>query len=253
MIPFVCVATRCRDSSRGANQSESDADATARAPTHFTTTRRVIDGDTWRVDELSPSNNDLTLRTYDESAERWMSDRRRSGSWFEVVSLIDAMASDLRVSAHVLELGSASGVEAKVMESRGLSVRRSDATPAFVEALRRAGHDVDRLNVITDDLGGPWDAIFANAVFLHLEREDFARVLQKSYRATTEEGLLVFTVKEGVGDEWVTKKLNGPRHFTYWSAPDLIEFIGNSPWTLRSLRYVDGDVDQWLFCICAKS
>jgi hypothetical protein len=55
-----------------------------------------------------------------------------------------------------------------------------------------------------------------------------------------------------VGAEWVTKKLNGPRHFTYWSEPDLVAVIHDSPWTLRSIHRVDGDVDQWLFCICAK-
>jgi hypothetical protein len=205
------------------------------------------------VEEQSASANDLTLRTYDESADVWMNDSRRSGSWFEVVSLIDSMVANLRAHALVLEVGSASGEEANVMESRGLAVRRSDATPAFVEALRRAGHEADQLNVITDDLGGPWDAIFANAVFLHLERFDFARVLAKSFDATTAEGLLVFTLKEGVGTEWVTKKLNGPRHFTYWSEPDLVAFIEDSPWTLRSIHHVDGDVDQWLFCICAKA
>jgi len=205
------------------------------------------------VHEHSASANDLTLRTYDESADLWLNDSRRSGSWFEVVSLIDAMVANLRAHALVLEIGSASGEEANVMESRGLAVRRSDATPAFVEGLRRAGHEADQLNVILDDLGGPWDAIFANAVLLHLERLDFARVLEKSFDATTGEGLLVFTLKEGVGAEWVTKKLNGPRHFTYWSESDLVAVIDASPWTLRSMRHVDGDVDQWLFCICSKA
>jgi hypothetical protein len=205
------------------------------------------------VDQPPASTNDLTLRTYDESAELWMSDSRRAGSWSEVVALIDEMVAHLPARALVLEIGSASGEEAKVMESRGLVVRRSDATPAFVDALRRDGHEVDQLNVIRDDLAGPWDAVFANAVFLHLERGDFTRVLEKSFAATTAEGLLVFTLKEGVGDEWVTKKLNGPRHFTYWSESDLVAALEASAWTMRSLRHVDGDVDQWLFCICAKS
>jgi len=205
------------------------------------------------VDEQSLDANEVTLRTYNETSEQWMNDARRSGSWFEVVSLIDDMAAILRAHALVLEIGSAAGEEAKVMESRGLDVRRSDATPAFVHELRRAGHTVDQLNVITDDLGGPWDAIFANAVFLHLERVDFARVLEKCFAATTSEGLLAFSLKEGVGAEWVTKKLDGPRHFTYWSEPDLRAFIESSPWSLRSLRHVDGNVDQWLFCICTKS
>jgi hypothetical protein len=205
------------------------------------------------VEEDAASANDVTLSTYNDSAELWIKGDRRSGSWSEVVSLIDDMVANLPAHAFVLEIGSAAGQEAKVMESRGLSVRRSDATPAFVAALRRAGYEADQLNVIADSLGGPWDAIFANAVFLHLEREDFARVLEKAFDATTREGLLVFSLKEGVGTQWETKKLNGPRHFTYWREPDLVAFIENSPWMLRSMRHVVGDVDQWFFCICAKS
>jgi hypothetical protein len=209
------------------------------------------DGDTGMMDER-PSANDLTLRTYHESADTWINDSRRSGAWVEVVSLIDEMVESLRAGARVLEIGSASGVEAEVMESRGLVVQRSDATPAFVDALRREGHDADQLNVLNDDLGGPWDAIFANAVFLHLERSDVARVLVKTFEATGDDGLLVFTLKEGEGEEWVTKKLNGPRHFTYWSESDLVAVLASSPWTLRSVRHVDGQVDQWLFCTCTK-
>ncbi len=68
----------------------------------------------------------------------------------------------------MLEIGSATGRDAAVLEARGLKVRRTDATPAFVDRLRADGVAADVLNVITDELGGPWDAIYAGAVFLHL-------------------------------------------------------------------------------------
>jgi hypothetical protein len=204
------------------------------------------------VDDETPSANEVTLRSYQAAAELWAANRRTSGAWFEVVAMIDEMTTLLPDGASVLEIGSALGEEADVMSSRGLAVRRSDATPAFVAGLRAQGHDVDTLNVITDDLGGPWDAIFANAVFLHLTRDELARVFEKTFAATSREGLLVFSLKEGDGSAWVSAQLNVPRHFTYWRRDELETFLEASPWALRSLRQVDGDVDQWLFCICAK-
>ena len=38
------------------------------------------------------------------------------------------------------------------LEERGLSVRRTDVTPGFVELLRSRGHEADVLDPLTDDL-----------------------------------------------------------------------------------------------------
>lgn len=204
------------------------------------------------MDERSPDANAVTLHSYHAAADIWLNDMKRAGAWFEVIQLINEMADLLPSGASVLEVGSARGDEADVMESHGLHVQRSDATPAFVGYLHAAGKVAVALNVLTDDLGGPWDAIFANAVFLHVDRPSFRLVLEKTFSATKDPGLLIFTLKEGVGSAWVTNKLDQPLHFTYWGEEELVAFLEASPWTLHSMRYVDGEVDQWFFCICVK-
>ncbi len=80
----------------------------------------------------------------------------------------------------VLELGSGPGREATVLERLGATVRRTDGTPAFVERLRAAGHDAHVLDARRDPLGGPYDAVFANAVLLHLSRPDLQALLGRA-------------------------------------------------------------------------
>jgi 2-polyprenyl-3-methyl-5-hydroxy-6-metoxy-1,4-benzoquinol methylase len=206
--------------------------------------------ETHEVDNSAPDDNALTLQTYEVAADEYARRNRETGAWSEVVQLIDESAALLPKGATVLEIGSGAGTEADVLSSRGLRVQRTDATLAFVEIVRATGHDAQHLNVVTDDLGGPWDCVFANAVFLHLSREQFRVVLVKTSLSVRLNGLLVFTLKEGDGDEWSSRRFNLPRHFTYWREESLRPYIAESPWELVSLRRVESELDDWLFCIC---
>jgi predicted TPR repeat methyltransferase len=206
--------------------------------------------ETHEVDNSAPDDNSLTLQTYEIAANEYARRNRETGAWSEVVQLIDESAALLPKGATVLEIGSGAGTEADVLESRGLRVQRTDATLAFVEIVRASGHDARLLNVVADDLDGPWDCVFANAVFLHLSREQFRDVLVKTSLSVRLNGLLVFTLKEGDGDEWSSRRFNLPRHFTYWREERLRPSIAESPWELISLRRVESELDDWLFCIC---
>jgi 2-polyprenyl-3-methyl-5-hydroxy-6-metoxy-1,4-benzoquinol methylase len=202
------------------------------------------------VDTPAPDDNSLTLQTYEVAAHEYARRNRETGAWSEVVDLIDEIAALLPKGATVLEIGSGAGTEADVLASRGFKVQRTDATRAFVDIVRASGHDARLLNVVTDDLGGPWHCVFANAVFLHLGREQFRDVLVKTSLSVRPNGLLVFTLKEGDGDEWSSTRFNLPRHFTYWREESLHPYIAASPWELVSLRRVESELDDWLFCTC---
>src|SRR3954451_4009810 len=80
-----------------------------------------------------------TVRAYDASAADY-----RDGSQDlpeDVVATIGRFAAHLRPSARVLEIGSGSGRDARALEDAGLSVRRTDITPAFVRLLQDSGYD----------------------------------------------------------------------------------------------------------------
>jgi hypothetical protein len=86
-------------------------------------------------------------------------------------------------------------------------VTRSDATRAFVDRLRAAGHQAQLLDLRHDDLGGPYDAVLADAVLLYLSRDQFQHAPGRIRRGSAPAGLLAMTLKEGDGEGWSTAKL----------------------------------------------
>ena len=153
---------------------------------------------------------------------------------------IEAFAQVLPAGARVLEIGSAGGRDAALMEQLGLRVRRTDITPAFVDLLREQGHEADLLDPLTDELrspAGPYDGVWANASLLHVARADLGTVLERLRHATRTGGLLRLSVKEGDGEGWSTHgSVPAPRHFTFWRADALRDVVVAAGWTEVDVR-----------------
>jgi SAM-dependent methyltransferase len=153
---------------------------------------------------------------------------------------IEAFAERLGRGARVLEIGSGGGRDARLMEDHGLRVRRTDITPAFVALLREQGVDADLVDPLVDDLSspdGPYDAVWANASLLHVERSHLATVLTRVAAVTRTGGVLRVSVKEGDGEGWSTHGLvSNPRHFTYWRDEPLRDVTTGAGWTDVDIR-----------------
>ena len=154
-------------------------------------------------------DNAATLRTYEQAAQLYRERSARSALDDGLIDLVTTHAPD---GAHVLEIGSGPGFDADVLEERGFRVRRTDATAAFVEMQRAQGHEADLLDVRTDDVGGPYDVVFAQAVLLHIDRAELPGVLARLSAAVRPGGLLAVSLKEGDGEEWSSHKVE-LRHF----------------------------------------
>jgi methyltransferase family protein len=193
---------------------------------------------------------DVTLATYEAAADTYR--RHDPPLQGPLLTFLDLLVSRLARAARVLELGSGTGRDARYLESRGLTVIRSDAAAAFLELLRVDGHDARKLDIRTDPFGGPYDAVYANAVFLHLRRPDFPRVLVRARDAVVEGGLLAFTLKEGDGEGWSTAKLELPRHFTYWRGPAVLSALAESGWAVLSVDRAQGRLEPWLHVMAER-
>jgi SAM-dependent methyltransferase len=197
-------------------------------------------------DAATTDPDDVTIATYEASAERYRA--RHPGAGEALTGYLDRFAA-LVGTGRVLELGSGTGWDAAYLEGRGVRVERTDVTPAFLDMLRADGHEARLLDARTDDLGGPHDGILADAVLLHLSREQFADVLARARRAIGPTGALAITLKEGDGEGWSDAKLSLPRHFTYWRAPDVRVELARAGWETVSLEHVDGHYEPWLYVI----
>ena len=165
---------------------------------------------------------------------------------------LEAFATRMGGGARVLEIGSGGGRDAVAMEELGLSVRRTDITPAFVTLLRSQGHDADLLDPLVDDLSSPagdYDGVWANASLLHVARADLPTVLSRLADVTRPGGLLRISLKEGDGEGWSTHgSISNPRHFTYWRADALRSAVAGTGWSDVDLRSgIDGKRSEtWL-------
>jgi SAM-dependent methyltransferase len=200
-------------------------------------------GDGWtRV----PSDNELTLASYEQAAERF----RDSIPTEPNGMLIDLLAEAVNPGARVLELGSGTGRDAIELERRGFVVRRTDATQAFLEMMRADGHDAERLNAITDDFGGPYDAVFADAVFLHFDRAQLADILRKAARAAP---VLAFSTREGKGEEWSNRHLDLPRYFVLWQEEPLRELLTATGWKVDQLTRGQARLGPWFHILATRA
>ena len=171
----------------------------------------------------------------------------------------DRFAARVPAGARVLEIGSGPGHDAAALERRGLSVRRTDVSTAFVDLLRAGGHPADVLDPLTDPLedpqrpGTPYDAVWASASLLHVARADLPLVLTRLAAATRAGGVLRMSVKEGDGDGWSTHgNVPAPRRFTYWREPALRSVLEGAGWSVLEVGRNDGRRgERWLEVLAA--
>lgn len=184
-----------------------------------------------------------TLLAYERGADRYTArtDDHRAG-------LVDDLLALVSPGARVLELGSGPGRDAAALEAAGLGVDRTDGARAFVDRLRAEGHDARLLDVRRDDWGGPYDAVFANAVLVHVERAATPAVLGRALHAVRPGGVLAATVKRGDGAGWSDRKLEDERFFTYWTEPDLTACVRAAGWDRVEVRETTrpGAEERWL-------
>lgn len=173
-----------------------------------------------------------TIKAYDAHADLYGIDELPES----VAASMDRFVSLVGAGGQVLEIGSGHGRDARELEARGVSVRRTDITPGFVERLRRAGQEADVLDPLVDDLGGPYDGVWAAACLLHVARADLPTVLARLGAATRSGGAVHVSLKEGDGDGWsIHGSITAPRLFVYWREEPLRVAFADAGWDVVDL------------------
>src|SRR6476661_5739541 len=122
-----------------------------------------------------------------------------------------------------LEIGSGPGWDADALEAQGVTVRRTDVTQAFIDLQAARGKAVERVDVTTDDLGGPYDAVLALAVLQHVERDQLPGVLGRVAGALRRGGAFLLSVRVGDGEQWEVGDSGNPYFTVLWREPDLCD------------------------------
>jgi len=197
--------------------------------------------------------NKTTIESYENSINEYIQNTpNKRGAVVE--DWINKSTQTLQLDAKILEIGSAYGRDAKIIEEKGLHVEKTDATKGFVDILQQDDPTARILNIITDAIDDNYDLIIANAVFLHFDDNETRSTANKIYNALKSGGVFSLTLKEGVGEAWQNNKGMAPRFFNYWKKNDIVElltetgFVDINAWVDSS----DGSHATWIMIIARK-
>lgn len=203
----------------------------------------------------SPSGNPRTVESYELIARSYAEETAPGESDAAEFSgpglrrLVDAVPA----GGTVLEVGSGPGWDADFVESQGPVVRRTDITTAFIELQAERGKHVDRLDVTTDDLGGPYDAVMALAVLQHVDREQIPNVLSRVAASLKPGGVFLVAIREGDGESWEVGESGNPYFTVLWTEQAfcaLLDEVGlRVGWSFRG---TDSEESGWLMLLAHK-
>ncbi|HVK26347.1 MAG TPA: class I SAM-dependent methyltransferase [Actinokineospora sp.] len=155
--------------------------------------------------------------------------------------VLRAFADLVPIAGSVLEIGSGPGRDADYLETLGVEVRRTDATQAFLDIQARRGKHGDLVNVITDELGGPYDGVLAECVLIHVGHAQIDAVLGKIAAALRPGGAFLVSVRDGDGET------DGDYLMAYWRRPDFAARLAAAGFEITwDDHHIDCDGDAWL-------
>lgn len=190
---------------------------------------------------MEPSANARTVESYEAIASEYAQETADSA----VLAGALARLSETVGAGRVLEIGSGPGWDADRLEDSGLTVRRTDVTQAFIDLQRARGKDVDRLDALSDDLGGPYEAVVMLHVLQHVEPRDVPAVLHKVADALLPGAWFLVSIPRGEGAGWEIGESGRQYYRALRSTEELLDAlrgVGLEPeWTDQSV-----DDDGWL-------
>ncbi|MEV6521704.1 methyltransferase domain-containing protein [Longispora sp. NPDC051575] len=191
-----------------------------------------------------------------ESYERWAKGYAESVSPEQSpfgAAALRRLAGAAGPGGTVLEVGSGPGWDADFVESLGVAVRRTDATGAFRDIQTARGKQVGHLDLLADDLGGPYDAVLAMCVLIHIDRALTDLVLGKVAGALRPDGAFLVSVREGTGELWDSGEAAGC-HLVFWDRAGFAARLASAGFTVDwDDRHVYGGDEPWLTFLARRT
>lgn len=195
---------------------------------------------------MEPTSNERTVESYEVIVDEYAAESEGG----HVLTGGLTQLAEAVPGGHVLEIGSGPGWDADQLEEAGLTVRRTDITQGFIDFQRKRGKEIERLDAINDELGGPYDSVVCLHVLQHVEPDDFSTVLAKVAAALRPGGRFLVSIPVGEGAGWETGEAGRTYYRALRSEPELVAALADvglhAEWTERSAHE-----DGWV-CILAR-
>lgn len=193
--------------------------------------------------------NELTIKTYKEGFQKY-EDRTPTEASGEFKEWMDNFASHLPENGSILELGSATGRDARYFASKGYKVTCTDIIPEALNKLSEEGFETsefDFRNEPKEEWINKFDGFFANAVLLHAPQDVFEKAVANISKVLKKNGVAGFSLKTGEGEEITEEKMDAPRYFNYHNEEEIRNLLSTLPFEIVSISHADND--KWLHII----
>lgn len=214
--------------------------------------------------------NDRTIEAYDSNIAEYLtrspSTREPDPDYHSLGGWLHVYAESLKLRAarcgqipRVLDLASGPRPrDGHFYRDNGFDVTLSDASARSVERLRESGFDARKINMITDDFGGPWDGISINGGVPHLSDDQLDKVIEKAAGSLSDGGILAYNFKladsaELIGHQKIFNKGAEKDYYLRW-----VEAL--EPWELSHglyplmapAGYSSGGTHRWASKVLVK-
>ena len=170
--------------------------------------------------------------TYNRIAEDWHRDHQSDDWW---VAGTDVFLKLLPAGAAVLDVGCGGGTKSKYLAAKGFRVTGIDFSENMIEIARREvpGANFQVIEVLDLlKLPGEFDGVFAQAVLLHVLKQDAPRALRDMVGKLKPGGCLYAAVKgkkDGQHDEEIVSQddygYSYQRFFSYYTLSELEKYF----------------------------
>ncbi len=178
-----------------------------------------------------------TVRSYDLAADKYNENTNRVSFFPGLKEELDLFISFLS-GKKILDVGFGSGRDCVYFYENSLDPEGIELARNMIESLSK------KLNIPLTLMDmryltykdSSFDGIWCCASFLHLPREEALSTLKGFERVLKPNGILHLSVKEGEGEEWITKGNinNVPRFFTYYTVKEIQYLLRDAGFTVVS-------------------
>ena len=201
------------------------------------------------------SENRRTIESYEQIARAYADETapERSDPAEFIAEGLRRLVDAVPTGGTALEVGSGPGWDADFVESQGVTVRRTDITAAFIDLQAERGKQVETLDVISDELGGPYDGVMALAVLHHVNRGRIPALLRRVAEALHPGGVFLVAIREGDGELWETGDSGNPYFTVLWRESAFRDQLEDVGLMVRwSSRNEDSGEGPWLTFLARK-
>ncbi|HEV7328548.1 MAG TPA: methyltransferase domain-containing protein [Bosea sp. (in: a-proteobacteria)] len=197
------------------------------------------------------ASNTSTLTGYEGCADEYAETTAPKPEAADQPALVELLKA-LEPGSRLLEIGSGPGWDADWLEERRLIIRRTDGADSFVQFQAGRGRQAERLDVIGDPLGGPYDGVVALHVLQHVEREILPSVFAGIAEAIRDGGVFLLALREGQGETAEIGSKGNEYYVALWPRSQIVALLAVLGLDLLWSHSFEGHEGRWLTALFRK-